>query len=236
MSEADRIRDAYRKREADGKSALYSPYVNSALLGMHTAERGLIAALRRRGIDTLEGKRILDVGCGNGRNLQRLVDLGADTALLSGVDLREDVIERGKILNPGMDLRTGNAENLPFDDDSFDLVMQYTVFTSILDDAMKFRVAAEMLRVLRPGGLIIWFDFHYSNPRNSDVRGIGRSEIKKLFPECDISLRRVVLAPPLARRIAPISYTLAHVLSAFPWLCTHDMGTIKPGHNQVEAA
>ncbi len=227
MSEADRIKDAYRRRDAEGKSALYSPFVSAALLGMHTTERALIAALRRQGIDILAGKRILDIGCGTGRNLQRLVDLGAEPRLLSGVDLREDVIERGAGLNPGIDLRVANAEELPFDDGSFDLVLQYTVFTSILDDGMKSRVAAEMLRVVRPGGLIVWFDFRYSNPRNSDVRGIGRSEIRRLFPECDVSLRRVVLAPPLARRIAPVSYTLAAFLSAFPWLCTHDLGTIK---------
>ena len=229
MSEADRIKDAYRRRDADGRSALYSPFVKSALLGMHTAERALIAALKRQGIDTLNGKRILDVGCGNGRNLQRLVDLGAEPELLCGVDLREDAIERGVGLNPGIDLRVANAEELPFGDASFDLVTQYTAFTSILDDGMRSRVAAEMLRVLRPGGLIVWFDFRYSNPRNSDVRGIGRSEIRRLFPECDVSLRRVVLAPPLARRIAPVSYSLAAALSAFPWLCTHDMGTIKKG-------
>ena len=227
MSEADRIKDAYRKRDTGGKAALYSPFVNSALLGMHTAERALIAALKRQGIETLAGKRILDVGCGTGRNLQRLIDLGAEPGLLSGIDLREDVIERGAGLNPGIDLRVANAEELPFDDGAFDLVTQYTVFTSILDDGMKSRVAAEMLRVLRPGGLIIWFDFRYSNPHNSDVRGIGRSEIRRLFQECDVSLRRVVLAPPLARRIAPVSYALAAVLSVFPWLCTHDMGTIK---------
>lgn len=227
MSEADRIKEAYRKRDAEGKSALYSPFVNSALLGTHTAERALIAALKRQGVTSLDGKRVLDVGCGTGRNLQRLVDLGAEPGLLSGVDLRDDAIERGIGLNPGLDLRVANAEQLPFDDGSFDLITQYTVFTSILDDGMKSRVAAEMLRVLRPGGLIVWFDFRYSNPRNNDVRGIGRSEIKELFPECDVSLRRIVLAPPLARRIAPVSYALAAALSVFPWLCTHDMGTIK---------
>ena len=227
MSEANRIKDAYRRRDAEGKSALYSPFVESALLGIHTAERAMITALKRQGIDSLSGQRILDVGCGTGRNLQRLVDLGAEPGLLSGVDLREDVIERGVGLNPGLHLRVANAEELPFGDDSFDLVTQYTVFTSILDAGMKSRVAAEMLRVLRPGGLIIWFDFRYGNPRNSDVRGIGRSEIGRLFPQCDVSLRRVVLAPPLARRITPLSYALAAALSAIPWLCTHDMGTIK---------
>ena len=42
---------------------------------------------------------------------------------------------------------------------SFDLLLQSPVFTSILDQAMKERVAAEMMRVSKPGGLILWYDF-----------------------------------------------------------------------------
>ena len=41
---------------------------------------------------------------------------------------------------------------------------------------MKQKVAAEMLRVVKPQGLILWYDFRYNNPRNSNVRGIGAAE------------------------------------------------------------
>jgi hypothetical protein len=50
--------------------------------------------------------------------------------------------------------------------------MQFTVFTSILDKDMKRNIAAEMLRVLKPKGVIIWYDYFVNNPKNSDVRGV----------------------------------------------------------------
>ena len=84
-----------------------------------------------------------------------------------------------------------------------------------------------MLRVLRPGGLLIWFDYLFDNPNNKDVRGIRMGEIRRLFPGCDVRLKRTVLAPPLARRIAPISTTFASMLGAIPWLCTHYIGAVE---------
>jgi len=57
-------------------------------------------------------------------------------------------------LSSNIDFRCGNAEELPYEDESFDIVMQFTVFTSILDNEMKIRIAKEMLRVLKPKGIL----------------------------------------------------------------------------------
>ena len=69
---------------------------------------------------------------------------------------------------------------LDFRTDSFDFVFQSTVFTSILDSEVRKEVAGEMLRVLKPGGVILWYDFHVNNPRNPDVL---RSPEKKRFSD-----------------------------------------------------
>jgi len=68
--------------------------------------------------------------------------------------------------------RCGDASRLPFKDGSFDIVMQFTVFTSILDREVKKAVATEMLRVLKADGIILWYDYHMNNPKNPDVKGI----------------------------------------------------------------
>jgi hypothetical protein len=106
-------------------------------------------------------------------------------------------------------------------------VTQFTVFTSILDPALKRAIAREMLRVLRPGGAILWFDFRISNPRNSQVKGVPAAEIRSLFAECRIDLVPVLLAPPLARLVAGWSLPLAEVLNAVPLLRTHYAGLIR---------
>ena len=70
------------------------------------------------------------------------------------------------------------------------MVLQSTVFTSIQDDGLKAQVAAEMMRVVRPDGLILWYDFRVNNPRNPDVTGVGKTEILRLFPGLKVSSSR----------------------------------------------
>jgi ubiquinone/menaquinone biosynthesis C-methylase UbiE len=124
-------------------------------------------------------------------------------------------------------LECGNAAALDFPEASFDLVLQSTVFTSILDREMRQRIAAEMLRVLKSGGFALWYDFFVDNPRNRDVRGVRRSEIRKLFPGCQIHLRRITLAPPIGRLVGPYSAFAYMLLSRSKILCTHYLGLIK---------
>jgi hypothetical protein len=86
-----------------------------------------------------------------------------------------------------------------------------------------------MLRVLAPGGAILWYDFFVDNPSNPHVRGVRRREIEALFPGCRVSLRRATLAPPLARRIVPVSWNLAALLESLRVLDTHYFGMIRRG-------
>jgi hypothetical protein len=104
--------------------------------------------------------------------------------------------------------------------------MQFTVFTSILDGDLKRKIAREMCRVLKPDGQIIWYDYQYNNPRNPNVRGVGKSEVQALFPGYAVDLRRITLAPPLARRIARLSRLMCLLLERLPPLCTHYFGAI----------
>ena len=59
------------------------------------------------------------------------------------------------------------------------------------------------------------------NPRNGDVKGISAQEVHSLFPGFNLDVRRVTLAPPLARRAAPASPMIFRLLAAAPWLRTH---------------
>src|SRR5437762_174524 len=88
-------------------------------------------------------------------------------------------------------------------------------YVFIMQD-IKRRVASEMIRVVQPDGIILWYDFVFDSPKNSTVRGVGRREIQELFPRCDVELRRVTLAPPITRRLASRSRWLCSVLDAVP--------------------
>ncbi|MEM3112424.1 MAG: class I SAM-dependent methyltransferase [Candidatus Anstonellales archaeon] len=186
----------------------------------------ILNILKTRG-KALKDMRILDVGCGAGGELRNFIRYGALPENLYGIDLLPDRIELAKRLSPNINFICDDASNLPYDNESFDIVMQFTVFTSILDNDMKLKIASEMLPVLKPDGIIIWYDYFVDNPKNPDVKGIKKKEIYKLFPNCDIHLKRITLAPPIARLVAPYSYLACYLLEKLKIFNTHYLGTIK---------
>jgi ubiquinone/menaquinone biosynthesis C-methylase UbiE len=184
--------------------------------------------LRRYDCENLAAKKILDVGCGTGQWLCDFIKWGARPENITGIDLLPDRVTRARRLcPPAVRIQCASAAELPFSDEGFDLVLQATVFTSILDPDLKRRVATEMIRVVKPEGFILWYDYHVNNPWNHDVQGVKREEINRLFPSCRIELGRITLAPPLARWIAPRSWFLACLLEKVPLLCTHYLGVIR---------
>lgn len=97
----------------------------------------------------VSGKRVLDVGCGEGRFCRMLGERGADTV---GVDPTERFIQRCIELDSVGEYLTASGEDLPFADATFDLVVSYLVLIDIPD----FRAAIqEMARVLKPGGRLV---------------------------------------------------------------------------------
>jgi ubiquinone/menaquinone biosynthesis C-methylase UbiE len=119
-----------------------------------------------------------------------------------------------------------NAEQLHFEDATFDLVLLFTVFSSILDGRMACNVASEVCRVLKPGGAVVWYDFRYNSPANRNVRRITRATIQAIFPDFDLHLRTVTVLPPLARRLGRLTPTLYTIFASIPILRTHYLGLL----------
>ena len=100
----------------------------------------------------LEGRGFataLDVGCGEGRFCRVLRGMGIDAA---GIDPTEALIARARKLDPTGDYRITQAEELPFADGVFDLVVSYV---SLVDIPGYEEAIAEMARVLKPGGTLL---------------------------------------------------------------------------------
>jgi ubiquinone/menaquinone biosynthesis C-methylase UbiE len=192
------------------------------LLNIYRFHAVAAACLHRAGLDDLSGLRVLDVGCGSGGWLRQLLAWGASAQNLHGVDLLSDRIDRARRLAPEIDHRVGSGWQLPFDNAAMNLVTAHTVFSSIVNADARQSLAAELVRVLAPQGRILIFDFRISHPRNRDAIGIRKSEIRRLFPGFQLYSRTLELAPPLARRIVPVSPVLAMMLEAScPFLRTH---------------
>jgi ubiquinone/menaquinone biosynthesis C-methylase UbiE len=226
-SEASRIKSIYERREARVSSESYSLLNPANLARILEVERQMALALNKNGIKALDGKKILEIGCGSGYWLRQFIQWGAQPHHVAGVDLSEDRIARARLLCPAaVQLQVIDARELEFPSASFDLVLQMTVFTSVLDFRVKQEIARQMLRVLKPDGLILWYDFFVDNPWNRDVRGVGKREIHALFPACRIHLERLTLVPPLGRCVARTSRSLYSCPSSLKALCSHYLGVI----------
>jgi len=220
MDEVQRIKDAYSKKERKSRSR-YSHFFS------RERERGIREALREAGINALSEKSILDVGCGNGAILSLFLKEGALPENLYGIDLLPERIQEAKRLYPDVCFTCGNAEKLLYPDKFFNIITQSTMFTSILDMNMKKGISKEMLRVLKPDGIIIWHDYRFDNPFNPDVKGVGKTEIEQLFPDCQFDFKLINLNPFIARPLSRLSWGLCEVLEKVPILRTHWLVTIK---------
>lgn len=227
ITEKERIKQVYEQRKEEIPSNLYSFFNRANLFFIQGREYSILEAFKKYGIHSLETKKILDIGCGAGGEMRNLIRYGAKPENLFGIDLLPDRVEIAKKISHNIDFRCGDASNIPFEDGRFDLVMQFTVFTSILDIHMKQTIAREMLRVLKPDGIILWYDYHMNNPKNPDVRGVKKKEIYELFQNCDISLKRITLAPPVTRLIAPYSWLVCYFLEKLKVFNTHYVGIIR---------
>ena len=222
-----RISAEYDRRAREIPQDFYSWGKPSNLLMHEQTLRSCIRLLQRGSMFPLNGRRVADIGCGVGTWLLEFIQWGVDPADLGGIDLMPERLARARRRIPGADLHLGSASELPWPDESFDLVSQFLVFTNIFDPELKRAVASEMLRVVKPGGVILWFDLRVNNPRNPEVRGLRRAEIRTLFPGCEIELAPALLAPPLGRLIAGWSWPFAEALQALPLLCTHYAGLVR---------
>ena len=103
--------------------------------------------------ESLKGKDVLDVGFGSGFSVQLFVEAGAH---VTGVDLTPWAVEttqrRLSAFGLEADIREGDAEQLPFANESFDLVFSWGVIHHSSD---MDRALAELVRVCRPGGRVV---------------------------------------------------------------------------------
>jgi ubiquinone/menaquinone biosynthesis C-methylase UbiE len=216
-----RLVTEYDRRRQDRSCRLkYSPFNASHLFALQSRQRHLLELLSNSGFEELKDISTLEVGSGSGSVLREFLSIGCDPRKMYGVELLPHRCADAKKQLPWANVIRADGRRLPVPDDHFDLVMQFTMFTSILDADVRQTVAAEMMRVLKPGGVIIWYDF-WLNPINSQTKGIKKKEICKLFPNSTIKTKKITLAPPIARKLIKVSRILCEIIESICILNTH---------------
>jgi SAM-dependent methyltransferase len=224
--ELERIKERYQRR-----AATYEPWVPWIFMTRHELERALIGVLVGCSLLPPGERRVLDIGCGTGTHLHFFMRLGFRPEALVGVELQPERIAAARARLPAaVSLLPGDASQADFPEESFDVVFQSLVFSSVLDDKLQEELAAKMWLLTKPGGGVLWYDFTWNNPRNRDVRGVPISRLRQLFPRAQPIIRRVTLAPPLARVVTSIHPAMYSVFNCVPLLRTHVLCWLaKPG-------
>jgi SAM-dependent methyltransferase len=151
-----------------------SAAVQGKLWGARAPDFTLIelVELYEAAIDDLEirpGTRLLDVGCGAGLFLRLAAEQGATVA---GIDAAAPFIEISRERVPGADLTVGEMEELPYRDDSFDVVTGFNAFQFAADPGNALREAGRVGRPGAPVAIATW-----GRPDQCEaaayVRGVG---------------------------------------------------------------
>lgn len=193
-----------------------------SLLMVQERDRYLARVLRSfAGTSSAGGLRVFEAGCSAGYNLRLMVQWGADPADLAGMDLDPAAVAFCRSHAPEIRVHEGSATVIPEPDESFDVSLAFTLFSSVPDEHVAHGIGREMYRVTRPGGLLLVYDMRRRNPRNRAIHPIETADIRRWFPHCTIEARTMTLAPPISYRLGGRAPWLYGPLAAVPLLRTH---------------
>jgi SAM-dependent methyltransferase len=122
----------------------------------------------------LEGRAILDVGCGIGTYVRKLRAFSAHTY---GVDVDPEKVAEGSATMPN--LAVAPAERLPFADNTFDTILLHEVIEHVQDDQAAI---SEAYRCARPGGRLVIFAPNRLYPLETHGVYFGRRYVYQLMP------------------------------------------------------
>lgn len=208
----------YSKRKASGSlyaSGYYVDYVENEI-------KENIGTFLTSEFKDFKNLTLLEIGAGNGTNAEIFLDFGFKLQNIYFNELLPERISAIKSNYPKNILFEGNAIRIN-SDEKFDVIFQSTVFTSILNQVDRQKLAEKMLSLLKPNGIILWYDFIYNNPKNKDVRKVDVKELKLLFVKSSsIYYKKITLAPPIGRKVKKF-YKLFNI----PFLRSHILAIIK---------
>ena len=221
LNELKEIKKRYARRNSIASNQ-YNIFQPDVYLRKQEFERGLIKWLKWKNYQSLTELKLLEIGCGGGLNLLKFIELGFQPGNILGNELITDrAVSARKILPKEIEIIEGDALKMDIPHNSYDIVFQSTVFSSILSSEFQKELAAKLWTIAKPGGGILWYDFTYNNPRNRDVAGIALKKIRQLFPNGIITHWRITLAPPISRFVTKFHPNLYSLFNMFPFLRTH---------------
>lgn len=165
--------------------AVLGSYLHTTLRGKFVVWADLLGQLNLRG-----DERILDMGCGRGAVLLMAAQ-HLTTGRAVGVDLWRSVDQSGNALEATrrnadaegvadrVELHTGDMTALPFEDNSFDVVVSSLAIHNISGSAGREKAINEAARVLRPGGRLVIADIRATRQYQAQLAKLGMNDVAR---------------------------------------------------------
>jgi ubiquinone/menaquinone biosynthesis C-methylase UbiE len=163
---------------------------------------------------------ILDDGCGTGWWLRALVEAGVEPERLHGIDIQPERVAAARGAVPAAGIAIGDARNLRFPDESFAVVLQLTLLSSLGSHRAIREALGEGMRVLAPGGVLLIYEPRVPNPLNRHTLLIRNSDLDAAGVTLTDQVSLTVL-PALARRLGSRTKQRYERLARLPFLRTH---------------
>jgi arsenite methyltransferase len=159
-------------------------FIRTTRVGKFEAWADILKSLGLRG-----DERLLDMGCGRGAVLLAAAKL-LPNGRATGVDIwradqtdnsQENTLRNAEIegVADRIDVRTADITDLPFDDDSFDVIVSSLVVHNIPGAYNRAKAISEAARVLRPGGKLVLVDIFYTNHYARRLRELGWTDTRR---------------------------------------------------------
>ena len=226
MSESSITRKWYSDYYSKNGEHRNSLLTNPGVLFQHLAiEEAIIKSLRNiNALTEINTLKVLDVGCGSGNSLAKFIELGFLPKNLYGLDILSERVASAETRYPNVNFLYGNASEVPYPSDFFEITMASTMFIQLTEQALSLKIANEMLRVTKKNSNLLIIDWRYGKPWNKNYLAVSNKRIKQLFSVGSktkiISQANASLIPPVGRFMSqriPSAYFLLRAV--MPFLC-----------------
>jgi len=139
---------------------------------------------------------------------------------------------------PHIGFECADATKLAYSDGTFDVAMETMMFLQLTDDEIARQVGTEMIRVTKPGGVVLISDWRYSKPGSEEFKGVSRKRIAGLY-QVGTQTRvrgtfRGALIPPVGRflsKFLPSAYFAVQRL--LPFLTGHVVTVLEKVGSEI---
>ena len=232
MNYSNSLCEFYTKADADNKYEHRWGYINpTAAAYWRMRDELVFENITRRWNTYNPSLKILEIGVGHGHELTKMTQLGICESQLTGIDLVLERLEHAKSTYPALNLSCQDGVQLAFGEESFDIVFQITCVMHAPTKEIQSRICQEIVRVLKPGGIVIWWDVAPTQWRTLALRRNLKmfsdkkmekafSVIMDLVAEALIpSRRRKALSKSFSSYLLPVSKQ--EIIQMFPGFVVH---------------